>query len=80
MIIFFFFNFSLIYQFRANADYYSSIKDPIDLTEIQEKIHSDEYSSFEQFLHDIELLLNNTKNFYRVKEKIFFNKKKERQF
>jgi len=67
---FFVLKFINIFKSRANADYYSSIKDPIDLTQIQQKIHSDEYSSFEQFLDDIELLLNNAKNFYRVKIKI----------
>ncbi|CAF1481874.1 unnamed protein product, partial [Rotaria sordida] len=50
---------------RANTDYYTSIKEPIDLTEIQQKIHSDQYDSFEQFLDDIELLINNAKNYYR---------------
>jgi len=71
-----FFIFFLLLKFinksksRSNTDYYNSIKDPIDLTQIQEKIHSDEYSSFEQFLDDIELLLNNAKDFYRVKIKI----------
>jgi hypothetical protein len=53
-------------HFRANADYYSSVSDPIDLTQIQQKIHANEYTSFEQFLEDIELLINNAKNFYRV--------------
>ncbi|CAF4674713.1 unnamed protein product [Rotaria sp. Silwood1] len=50
---------------RANTDYYTSIKEPIDLTEIQQKIHTDQYDSFEQFLDDIELLINNAKNYYR---------------
>lgn len=52
---------------RGNADYYSSIKEPIDLTQIEQKIHSNDYSSYEEFLADLDLLLTNAKNFYRVK-------------
>jgi hypothetical protein len=51
---------------RANAEYYSTIKDPIDLTQIQEKLHKNEYNTFEEFLDDLELLFNNAKSFYRV--------------
>ncbi|CAF3919770.1 unnamed protein product [Adineta steineri] len=54
-------NFIRVPNKRANADHSNSI----DLTQIQQKIHSDEYTSFEQFLDDIELLLNNAKTFYR---------------
>ncbi|UJR20847.1 hypothetical protein I4U23_023957 [Adineta vaga] len=50
---------------RGNADYYTSISDPIDFTQIQQKIHSDGYTSFKQFIDDIELLITNAKNFYR---------------
>ena len=56
---------------RANADYYSTIKDPIDLTQIQEKLHKNDYQTFEEFLDDLELLFNNAKTFYRVREKLF---------
>ena len=52
---------------RAHADYYSTIKDPIDLTQIQTKVHQNEYQTFEEFLDDLELLFNNAKNFYRVR-------------
>jgi hypothetical protein len=72
IIIFFLLKFINKSKSRSNTDYFNSIKDPIDLTQIQEKIHSDEYSSFEQFLDDIELLLNNAKDFYRVKLKFRF--------
>lgn len=51
---------------RAHADYYSTIENPIDFTQIQQKIHSEEYTSFEQFLGDIELLLTNAKTYHRV--------------
>lgn len=66
LLFFCYLNFLKKFKFRSNPDYYNSIKDPIDLIKIQQKIHSDEYSSFEQFLDDIKLLLNNTKDFYRV--------------
>ncbi|CAF1503811.1 unnamed protein product, partial [Adineta ricciae] len=50
---------------RASADYYNSISDPIDFTQIQQKIHSEEYTTLEQLYDDIELLINNAKSFYR---------------
>ena len=56
---------TFFYSSRGNADYYTAIKDPIDLTQIQQKIHSDDYTSYEQFLDDFDLLLTNAKNFYR---------------
>jgi hypothetical protein len=43
------------------------IKQPIDLIRIQQKIRTDEYQTLEQFIDDIQLLLTNAKNFYRVK-------------
>jgi hypothetical protein len=52
---------------RAHADYYTLIKQPIDLIRIQQKIRTDEYQTFEQFIDDIQLLLTNAKTFYRVK-------------
>jgi len=50
---------------RANADYYSTIKNPIDFTQIQQKIHSEQYKSIDQLIEDIDLLLTNAKNYHR---------------
>ena len=47
------------------------IKQPIDLIRIQQKLRTDEYQTLEQFNDDIQLLLNNAKTFYRVKDKTF---------
>lgn len=52
--------------YRTHSDYYTLIKQPIDLIRIQQKIRTDEYQNLEQFIDDIELLLNNAKTFYRV--------------
>jgi hypothetical protein len=53
--------------YRTHADYYTLIKQPIDLIRIQQKIRTDEYQTLEQFIDDIQLLLTNAKTFYRVK-------------
>ncbi|CAF4796501.1 unnamed protein product, partial [Rotaria sp. Silwood2] len=50
---------------RTHSDYYTLIKQPIDLIRIQQKIRTDEYQTLEQFIDDIELLLTNAKTFYR---------------
>ena len=54
--------------FRTHAEYYTLIKQPIDLIRIQQKLRTDEYQTLEQFSDDIQLLLNNARTFYRVKE------------
>ncbi|CAF1411121.1 unnamed protein product [Adineta ricciae] len=58
-------NFIRLPSKRANAEYYASIKQPIDLIRIQQKIRTDEYQTIEQFIDDIQLLINNAKTFYR---------------
>lgn len=56
---------------RTHAEYYTLIKQPIDLIRIQQKIRTDEYQNLEQFIDDIQLLLTNAKTFYRVSEGLF---------
>ena len=51
---------------RGNAEYYSSVKEPIDFVKIQQKIKSDEYKSFNEFDSDLQLLIANAKAFYKV--------------
>lgn len=51
---------------RTHPDYYATIKQPIDLIRIQQKLRTDEYQTFEQFIDDIDLLLANAKIFYKV--------------
>ncbi|UJR28717.1 hypothetical protein I4U23_009946 [Adineta vaga] len=43
----------------------TTIKQPIDLIRIQQKIRTDEYQTLEQFTDDIQLLITNAKTFYR---------------
>ena len=57
---------------RSNADYYESIKQPIDLIKIQQKIKSDEYDTFQQFDDDILLLLGNAIQYYDVRHDLYF--------
>uniref|UniRef100_A0A914WAV1 Protein polybromo-1 n=1 Tax=Plectus sambesii TaxID=2011161 RepID=A0A914WAV1_9BILA len=51
---------------RRNApEYYKAVKQPIDLTRIQQKVKTDEYESFEAFCADIAILIDNAKSFYK---------------
>ncbi|CAE1320781.1 PBRM1 [Acanthosepion pharaonis] len=50
---------------RTAADYYDVVSTPIDLLKIQQKLKTDEYEELEQFAADIELMVNNTKAYYR---------------
>ncbi|CAF3432403.1 unnamed protein product [Rotaria sp. Silwood1] len=58
-------NFIRLPSKRTHSDYYTLIKQPIDLIRIQQKIRTDEYQTLEQFIDDIELLLTNARTFYR---------------
>lgn len=49
------------------------VSNPIDLLKVQQKIKTDEYEDVEDFISDIELLVNNAKAFYRVKHLIKFD-------
>ncbi|KAK6728994.1 hypothetical protein RB195_006197 [Necator americanus] len=50
---------------RAEPDYYKQVKSPIDLTRIQQKLKTEEYHSFEEFCGDVELLMENTRTYYK---------------
>lgn len=50
---------------RSLADYYEVVSSPIDLLRIQQKIRMDEYDDLDQFNKDIELLVSNTKSYYK---------------
>jgi len=51
---------------RANLEYHEIVKQPIDLTKIQQKFKTDEYQMFQQFDSDIQLLISNAKLYYQV--------------
>ena len=50
---------------RTLADYYEVVSTPIDLLRIQQKIRMDEYDDLDQFTRDIELLVTNSKTYYK---------------
>lgn len=50
---------------RSLAEYYEVVATPIDLLRIQQKIRMDEYEDLEQFNSDIELLVTNTKSYFK---------------
>ena len=58
---------------RTHAEYYTLIKQPIDLIRIQQKIRTDEYQTLEQFIDDIQLLLKKViiKSFLLVSRDFF---------
>ena len=45
-------------------NYYKKIKDPIDLGQIQAKLLTNEYKSFEDVRHDINAIVKNTERFF----------------
>ncbi|VDO49624.1 unnamed protein product [Haemonchus placei] len=51
---------------RAEPDYYKQVKSPIDFTRIQQKLKTEEYQTFEEFCEDVELLVDNTRTYYKV--------------
>ncbi|KAK9506268.1 hypothetical protein O3M35_008237 [Rhynocoris fuscipes] len=50
---------------RQEPAYYEVVSNPIDLLKVQQKIKTDEYEDIDDFVADIELLVNNAKAFYR---------------
>jgi len=50
---------------RAMPDFYEVVAAPIDLSRIQQKVKLEEYDGIEQMTTDIELLVNNTKNYFK---------------
>nr|CDJ80411.1 Bromodomain and Bromo adjacent region and High mobility group and Zinc finger domain containing protein [Haemonchus contortus] len=50
---------------RAEPDYYKQVKSPIDFTRIQQKLKTEEYQTFEEFCEDVELLVDNTRTYYK---------------
>lgn len=50
---------------RQEPAYYEVVANPIDLLKVQQKIKTDEYEDIDDFIADIELLVSNTKAFYK---------------
>lgn len=50
---------------RSHAQYYTQIQQPIDLTQIQQKITNATYTNVDEFEADFTLLITNAKTFYK---------------
>ena len=56
----------LVICYRSNPDYYEVVKEPIDFTMIQKNVKSAKYQTMEQFVHDVNLMVENEKLYHRV--------------
>lgn len=50
---------------RQEPGYYEVVSNPMDLLKVQQKLKTDEYDDVEDLQADIELIVSNTKAFYK---------------
>ncbi|CAG2061248.1 unnamed protein product [Timema podura] len=50
---------------RQEPGYYEVVSNPIDLLKVQQKLKTDEYEDIDELSADIQLMVNNTKAFYK---------------
>lgn len=50
---------------RQEPGYYEVVSNPIDLLKVQQKLKMEEYEDVDDLQADIELIVNNTKAFYK---------------
>lgn len=51
---------------RLDPEYYEKVKEPIDITTIQQKLKNPDYSTFDQFCEDVTTFISNTLCYYKV--------------
>ncbi|KAG5885887.1 hypothetical protein JTB14_019148 [Gonioctena quinquepunctata] len=56
---------------RQEPAYYDVVSNPIDLLKIQQKLKMDEYDDLDDLQSDVELIVNNTKAFYKKNSQEF---------
>lgn len=56
------------------ADYFTKINDPIDLNTISNRIDSNYYTKFADFMEDITLMTTNAKSYFTQNQKQIINK------
>ncbi|CAI2310230.1 unnamed protein product [Caenorhabditis sp. 36 PRJEB53466] len=50
---------------RTEPEYYEKVKEPIDITTIQQKLKNPDYSSFDQFCDDMSTFITNNLSYYK---------------
>lgn len=56
---------------RQEPKYYDVVSNPIDLLKVQQKLKTDEYEDLDGLQSDIELIVSNTKAFYKKNSQEF---------
>lgn len=62
------------------GDYYDVIKEPMDLSTMEQKLENDKYETFDQFLYDCKLIFNNCRSYNAESTTYFKNATKLEKF